>query len=254
MFLASLNHDVVLHTSAGRVLTATAAGRVGIGTGTVAPFAPLQVKAEPVTVGGSLVLEGATHTYMTFYPDGLSAGRKGYFGFPTPVITDLHLQNEYPAGDIVLSPGTGGVVSVPILEITGADLAEKFPTTDTVEPGMVMAIDADHAGKLCLARGAYNPRVAGVVSGAKDFAVGAVLGNLPGYEDAPAVALTGRVYVWCDAASGAIEPGDLLTTSDTPGHAMKASDRERSHGAVLGKAMERLESGRGLVLVLVNLQ
>jgi len=35
---------------------------------------------------------------------------------------------------------------------------------------------------------------------------------------------------------------------------MKATDRDRSHGTVIGKAMERLESGRGLVLVLVNLQ
>jgi hypothetical protein len=57
----------------------------------------------------------------------------------------------------------------------------------------------------------------------------------------------------CDASFGAIAPGDLLTSSDTPGHAMKASDHERSHGCVIGKAMTGLEEGRGLVLVLVNL-
>ncbi len=147
-----------------------------------------------------------------------------------------------------------GVTIVKVLEITGADLAEKFPSSEKLEPGMVAAIDSANAGKLCLARGEYNRCVAGVVSGANDFAVGAVLGNLPGTEDAPPIALSGRVYVWCDANSGAIQPGDLLTTSDTPGHAMKAVDRERSHGAVIGKAMEHLESGRGLVLVLVNLQ
>jgi hypothetical protein len=49
-------------------------------------------------------------------------------------------------------------------------------------------------------------------------------------------------------------PGDLLTTSEPPGHALKASDRERSHGALIGKAMTGLSAGRGLVLVLVNLQ
>ena len=53
----------------------------------------------------------------------------------------------------------------------------------------------------------------------------------------------------------AIEAGDLLTTSDTPGHAMKAADAGRRAGAVIGKAMSPLAQGqRGLVLVLVNLQ
>ena len=68
------------------------------------------------------------------------------------------------------------------------------------------------------------------------------------------VALSGRVYVQADATFGAIKPGDLLTTSDTPGRAMKASDRERAPGAVLGKAMSGLEEGQGEVLVLVTLQ
>jgi hypothetical protein len=62
------------------------------------------------------------------------------------------------------------------------------------------------------------------------------------------------VYCWCDASGGAIEPGDMLTTSDTPGHAMKVTDYPRAQGAIIGKAMTSLEEGRGLVLVLVNLQ
>ena len=68
------------------------------------------------------------------------------------------------------------------------------------------------------------------------------------------VALTGRVYAWADASYGAIEPGDLLTTSDTPGCAMKASNYLRAQGAILGKAMTNLAEGEGLVLVLVTLQ
>jgi hypothetical protein len=59
----------------------------------------------------------------------------------------------------------------------------------------------------------------------------------------------------CDAGSAAINPGDMLTTSATPGHAMKAVDRAKSYGAVIGKAMTGLALGKsGLVLVLVNLQ
>jgi hypothetical protein len=68
------------------------------------------------------------------------------------------------------------------------------------------------------------------------------------------VALTGRVYCWADAANGSIGPGDLLTTSDTPGHAMKVTDHAKAQGAILGKAMSSLENGKGLVLVLVSLQ
>jgi hypothetical protein len=69
------------------------------------------------------------------------------------------------------------------------------------------------------------------------------------------VALTGRVWCWCDAdANGPIVAGDMLTSSDTPGHAMKATDRAQAYGATIGKAMSSLDSGRGLVLVLVGLQ
>jgi hypothetical protein len=63
------------------------------------------------------------------------------------------------------------------------------------------------------------------------------------------------VYVWCDAeVGGAITPGDRLTTSATPGHAMRVGDESRAAGAVIGKAMTELKEGTGLVLVLVNLQ
>ena len=68
------------------------------------------------------------------------------------------------------------------------------------------------------------------------------------------VAIAGRVYCQAEAGSAAIQPGDLLTTSNIPGHAMKATDDSRSHGAIIGKAMSSLKEGRGLVLVLVNLQ
>jgi len=68
------------------------------------------------------------------------------------------------------------------------------------------------------------------------------------------VALTGRVYVRCSTENGPIAPGDLLTTSSTPGRAMRADDRERCFGAVIGKAMGSLDGDQGLVLVLVNLQ
>ena len=68
------------------------------------------------------------------------------------------------------------------------------------------------------------------------------------------VALTGRVYALADASNAPIKPGDLLTSSDVPGHAMKVTDSSRGTGAIIGKAMSGLKNGQGLVLVLVSLQ
>ena len=148
-----------------------------------------------------------------------------------------------------------GLAKVEILQITGADVAEKFPVSEPVEPGMLVAIDSENPGQLCLCRGQYNRKIAGVVSGAKDFSAGVILGNLPGHEDSIPIALTGRVWVYCMAQEKAIEPGDMLTSSEKPGYAMAVSDYSKAHGAVLGKAMTILEQGQtGLVLVLVNLQ
>jgi hypothetical protein len=148
-----------------------------------------------------------------------------------------------------------GTARVSVLEITGADIAEKFPTTETLEPGTVVEIDPDNPGHLRKARGAYNKRVAGVVAGANGLSKGIILGNLEGSENHTPIAISGRVWVYADATHEAIEPGDFLTTSETPGYAMKATDLPRAQGSILGKAMTRLEKGKtGMVLVLVNLQ
>ena len=102
---------------------------------------------------------------------------------------------------------------------------------------------------------AYDRGVAGIVSGAGGVKPGMLMGQHGTDADGEVpVALTGRVYCWVDASYGAIEPGDLLTTSDTPGHAMRVDDPSRAHGTILGKAMTELAEGRGLVLVLVALQ
>jgi hypothetical protein len=144
-----------------------------------------------------------------------------------------------------------------IVEIAGgSDLAEKFSEANGVisEPGTVMVIDADHPGQIKLSNSAYDRKVVGIVSGAGDVRPGLTLHQEGVMDGNTTMAIAGRVYVKADANAAPIEPGDLLTTSDLPGYAMKASDSSRSHGAVLGKAMTGLASGTGLVLVMVNLQ
>lgn len=150
-----------------------------------------------------------------------------------------------------------GRVRTKVLEIVGgSDLAERFAVSgdETVEPGTVMVIDPDNPGHLMPSDGAYDRKVAGAVSGAGGVNPGLTLHQENVLEGDTIVAIAGRVYVLADASNGAIEPGDLLTTSDLPGHVMKATDLDLAQGAILGKAMTALDSGTGLVLVLVNLQ
>jgi len=97
--------------------------------------------------------------------------------------------------------------------------------------------------------------VAGIISGAGGVRTGLLMGQRDSLADgAYPIALTGRVYCRMDASNGSIEPGDLITTADTPGHGMKVTDHDRARGAIIGKAMTRLDEGQGLVLVLVSLQ
>ncbi len=164
----------------------------------------------------------------------------------------------FDAGSNGTSLYATGTASVGVLQIRGgADLAEKFEVAcEGVKPGMVVMIDPDKTGGMKIASGAYNRCVAGVISGANELAAGMILGEFEGNTaKAQPVALTGRVWTYVDASEMAVEPGALLTTSDTPGYAMPVSDQARASGATIGKAMSKLAKGeKGLVLVLVNLQ
>ena len=136
----------------------------------------------------------------------------------------------------------------------GLDYAEGFDVSaqDKIEPGSVLVIDADNPGKLALSNTSYDTKVAGIVAGAKGLGSGVRLGA--GQFDYD-VALAGRVHCKVDATKEGVKPGDLLTTSATPGYAMKASDYTHAQGAILGKAMESIEKGqKGQILVLVTLQ
>jgi hypothetical protein len=148
-----------------------------------------------------------------------------------------------------------GTLSVDVdVVLKGADFAEDFAvkTSECVEPGMVMVLD--EIGVLRPCDKSYDRKVAGVISGAGDYKPGLILDRQNSSEGRLPLALVGKVYCNVDATCGAIEVGDLLTTSPTPGHAMKASDPSRSFGAVIGKALRPLTSGKELVPILIGLQ
>jgi hypothetical protein len=190
----------------------------------------------------------------------LNAGTYGILGTPNEGVFGLTPNTTTPAGRFNAPTGgvaieANGLARVKTLQILGgADLAERFEVEGAPEPGTVLGIDESRAGALRVCVEPYSRRVAGVVSGANDLAAGIKLGQGEAGHDDVAVALTGRVWVKCDAGEGAIHAGDLLTTASRAGYAMRARDRGRAQGAILGKAMTSLETGTGLVLVLVSLQ
>lgn len=173
----------------------------------------------------------------------------------------INYQNDFGQVNIQSDTTVSGTITAKSLQLTGgSDLAEPYKIAPAADlppaPGLVVSIDPAHTGQMRLCTRAYDGTVGGIISGANGIQPGITLrqagtvadGTLP-------IASAGRVWCWCDAgAGGAISPGDLLTTSDTPGHAMRASDHARAQGAIIGKAMSPLASGKGLVLVLVSLQ
>jgi hypothetical protein len=146
------------------------------------------------------------------------------------------------------------------VEVTGdirlrnADCAEDFDIAglEKVEPGTVMVIDSEGSLREC--DRAYDKCVAGVISGAGSYKPAMILDKQESSKNRMPIALMGKVYCKVDASYGAIEVGDLLTTSSTPGHAMKVSDPMKAFGSVIGKALRPLTSGEGLIPILIALQ
>jgi hypothetical protein len=132
-----------------------------------------------------------------------------------------------------------------------ADCAEEFDAADEVFPGAVVVLADDGAVRNC--REPYDSRVLGVVSGADGYRTGILLDRHETGRLRVPVSLMGKVMCRVDAQSVPVCTGDLLTTSASPGHAMRA-DRHRAFGAVVGKALAPLPSGSGLIPVVVALQ
>lgn len=240
-------------------MTIESSGDVGIGTDS--PDAKLHVNGSITGDGIFRIMDPSIDDeVLQFNP---SSGYL-YLGSGSSTITgddgDLIIRDSSGTQTITMDGASGRTTTRSIRITGGSDLSEGFDIADLEkntppEPGMLVSIDPDNPGNLAVSREAYDRKVAGIISGAGGVHPGMVMGQEDTQADgAHPVALSGRVYCLADASEHEIIPGDLLTTSNTRGHAMKISDYDKAHGATIGKAMTPLKEGKGMVLVLVSLQ
>jgi hypothetical protein len=172
--------------------------------------------------------------------------------------TESGISSGIPA--MVIKNGSGDATMSGNLTVSGdvflpgADCAEQFDSAEAeqIEPGTVVVIDQE--GAVRQSQEAYDKRVAGVVSGAGGYRTGIVLDKQQAQASRAPVALVGKVYCKVDAQYSPVEVGDLLTSSLTPGYAMKADNPLRAFGAVIGKALRPLRAGQGLIPILIALE
>ncbi|MFI5253243.1 MAG: hypothetical protein ACHQQQ_12530 [Bacteroidota bacterium] len=185
--------------------------------------------------GGGYGIRGETSTGVAVQGRSFGSGLAGKFIGDVEITGNLNMTS--PTGDVLLG-----------------DIAEEFGSQDgeIIEPGTVVVLNKQ--GQLRPGDESYDKKVAGVVCGAGNYRPAIVLDNQRSQTNRLPVALTGKVCCKVDAKYSPIEVGDLLTTSPTPGHAMKACDPFKAFGAVIGKALHPLRDGQGLIPILIALQ
>lgn len=148
------------------------------------------------------------------------------------------------------------------------DVAEIFEATEDIEYGdLVMIMDQEQ--KIAVARSPHNKKVIGISSMAPAIILQGQKLQLSNGDyqfkkgQQVPLALKGRVFCKVTNENGAIVPGDLLTLSSTPGHAMKLADKNSVGTSIVAKALEPFNPVNptktttpttGKILVFVTLQ
>ena len=266
--------------------TGGASGVIGVTWGDASGVTGVSLNA----TGGGFGVDGAVngelggggggvfgHTSATSgFSTGLRAAAYGNTGGAVALYSESFSPEGYAArlvnrasGNILV--GAVGQNDVPVFRVDGqgrvhanggfrpfgADFAESMPVKgdrNRYEPGDLLAIDRTGNRRLGLANSAYSTLVAGIYSTNPGVLASPYKMDDPNLAKEVPMAVVGIVPCKVSAENGPIEVGDLLVTSSTPGHAMKGTDRSKMMGAVVGKALEPLRQGKGMVQVLVTLQ
>jgi hypothetical protein len=237
----SLAADGSINLDIGTLFINTSSDRVGIGT--TNPQSPLHV------IGAIRVNNtGGSRDGNLFV--GVSDAGYGYitsFNWTASDFMPLSLRGNVGIGNANPNASldvTGSIRYSGNLTGYGADVAELVFVDGVVEAGDVVIITGEE--RVSKSSVPYDARVAGIVSTDPSHLLSADRGDIP-------LALAGRVPVKVSAENGPIRYGDLLTTSSTPGYAMRCVSRTACAGVMVGKAMGSLDEGTGLITALVML-
>jgi hypothetical protein len=198
---------------------------------------------------------GNVYTDGTFFPGGADVAE--YVTVSEPVepgdVVEIDPQNpkSYRKARGAYSPLVAGVISTAPGVVLGGKLSagrplpQPLPDTERgqASPDFVWTVHlAAFGGKTNGPGEAWPPSRFGKGAGG--------LGLEPG--ERPLLALLGRVPVKATTESGPIRPGDLLTSASKPGYAMRCESPKLCEGALLGKALEPLAQGSGLIVMFIT--
>jgi hypothetical protein len=141
--------------------------------------------------------------------------------------------------------------------LSGGDYAESVDVIGDrtrYEPGDVLVIDPASKGKFSKSTEAYSTAVMGIYSTRPGVVGRRQTTDKSHMKDEVPMAMVGVVPTKVSTENGPVRPGDLLVTSSTPGYAMRGSDRSLLTGAIIGKALEPLQEGAGVIEVAVSIQ
>jgi fibronectin-binding autotransporter adhesin len=226
---------------------------VGIGGGAGTPTSALYVRDT-----GSVAINVSTSTS--------TSGSRAYLGIGTPGRTWTLEVAQGGAGNCTdgklcfVASGIGAGASIDTsgnFRILGSysslgtpDISESIPVTGDVEAADVVSADPgseEHAIKTSIP---YDPKAIGIISdGSSAFKIDSQSNNIGDPDTGKYLVLAGRVPVKVTDEGGPVVPGDYLTSSSTPGYAMKATHA----GPTIGKSLGFFSGTSGTVMVQTNL-
>lgn len=223
-----LNIGVIGESDGGALTNYGILGQVNSdGAKDMAGFFKANKSASPlVNIRNDSIEATADGLQIQMGPNGTSTAGNRFIDFQTNDGTSI--------GSVQGSGAPGGVV----YQTTGADLAEYFPATESIESGILVSLGRD--GKMTKTISGNKPF--GVVSTAPAFVGG---NNTP---NSILVALLGQVPTKVNNENGAIVPGDKIAVSSMAGVGRKAKDGE----SFVGIALESFSGAEGQIKVLVS--
>jgi len=254
---ATYNHPPIADAGPDQYVVDTAAEGMGIepvtldGTGSYDPDGTLtdhswkEGETEIATCPSEVVnLTVGTHTINLIVTDS-NATDSPADGVEIEVVSPTAATFRVDASGRVFSDATFYASG---FEIGAADIAEWVPVSEVVGPGEVLELDTQRTATYRRSARPCSTLVAGVVS----TEPGVVLGASGSHSGQALLALTGIVPVKVTDEGGPIQPGDLLVTSSTPGHAMRWARRDPCPCSLVGKALEPMTEESGVILVLLT--